>query len=294
MAEIRRAAVIGCGLMGSGIAEVVARAGYETIVREVNEQLAERGRSTVARSLERAVAKQKLSKEEADHALGRIRITTALNDLADADLVIEAVTEDLETKNEIFMILDRVCPPETILCSNTSSLNITQIAAATQTPERVVGMHFFNPVPVMKLVEVVRTIATSADTFERTMQFARSLGKEPIEAKDNSGFIVNRLLVPYMLDAIRALENGVGSVEDIDRGMTLGTGHPMGPFVLGDFVGLDTLFRISEIMFNEYREARFAPPPLLRRMIALGHFGRKTGRGFYDYSTDKPVPLKLT
>lgn len=294
MAEIRRVAVLGCGLMGSGIAEVVARAGYETWVREMNDELVERGRSAIASSLERAVAKEKLSKEEGSQALGRIQTTTSLSDLAQSDLVIEAVTEDLETKNELFATLDRMCAPSTIFCSNTSSLSIAQLAAATQRPEMMVGLHFFNPVPVMKLVEVVRTIATSDDTFARALQFARTLGKEPVEAKDNSGFIVNRLLVPYMLDAIRALETGVGSIEDIDRAMTLGTGYPMGPFVLGDFVGLDTLFRISEIMFNEYRETRFAPPPLLRRMIALGYFGRKSGRGFYDYSGEKPVPMSLT
>ena len=208
------------------------------------------------------------------------------------DLVIEAATEDLEIKNQLFRYLDPLCRPETIFASNTSSLTIAAMAAASR-PDRVVGLHFFNPVPVMKPVEVVRTLGTDPEVYRTALAFARSLGKEPIEAKDTSGFIVNRLLVPFMLDAIRALEGGLGSVEDIDRGMTLGLGHPMGPFTLCDFVGIDTLHRISEIMFDEYREPRFAPPPLLRRMVTLGYFGRKAGRGFYDYSGERPVPVPL-
>jgi 3-hydroxybutyryl-CoA dehydrogenase len=225
--------------------------------------------------------------------LGRLSYVTDLADLAGADMVIEAVTEDLELKREIFGELDRLCEAEAIFASNTSSLTIVDMAAATNRPDRMVGLHFFNPVPVMKLVEVVRTIATSEDAFRTAFEFARSLGKEPIVAKDTSGFIVNRLLVPYMLDAIRGLEAGLGTVEDIDRGMTLGTGYPMGPFVLGDFVGLDTLHKIAEIMFDEFREARFAPPPLLTRMISMGYYGRKSGKGFYDYSGDTPVPTNL-
>jgi 3-hydroxybutyryl-CoA dehydrogenase len=201
------------------------------------------------------------------------------------------VTEDLAIKNELFRALDELCPPETIFASNTSSLTIADMAAATRRPDRMVGLHFFNPVPVMKLVEVVRTIATDEAVFRRAFDFARSLGKEPIVAKDTSGFIVNRLLVPYMLDAIRALEQGLGSIEDIDKGMVLGTGYPMGPFTLSDFVGVDTLYRIAEIMFDEYREPRFASPPLLRRMVSMGYYGRKSGRGFYDYSGEKPVPV---
>jgi len=291
MAEIRRVAVLGCGLMGSGIAEVSARAGYETWVREVSDELCEKGRNAIEKSLGRAVEKGKLSPEERDAALGRLHFTTSLEDLKDVDIVIEAVTEDLDLKNAMFRALDQICGPSTIFASNTSSLTIADMAAATKRPDRMVGLHFFNPVPVMKLVEVVRTIATSEGTFRTAFEFAKTLGKEPIVAKDTSGFIVNRLLVPYMLDAIRALEQGLGTIEDIDKGMVLGTGYPMGPFTLSDFVGVDTLYRIAEIMFEEYRETRFAPPPLLKRMVSMGYFGRKSGRGFYDYSGEKPVPV---
>lgn len=293
MAEIRRVAVLGCGLMGSGIAEVSAKAGYETWVREVSDELCERGRAAITRSLDRAVERGKLEAAARDEVLGRIRMTTSLEELEGVDLIIEAVVEDLEVKNAMFSELDRICGPNTIFASNTSSLTIAAMAAATQRPDRVVGLHFFNPVPVMKLVEVVRTIATSDETFDAAYAFARSLGKEPVEARDTSGFIVNRLLVPYMLDAIRGLEAGLGSIEDIDKSMTLGTGYPMGPFTLSDFVGIDTLYRVAEIMFDEYRETRFAPPPLLRRMVALGYHGRKSGRGFYDYSGERPVPVRL-
>lgn len=293
MADIRTVAVLGSGLMGSGIAEICAKAGYTTYVREINEQLTAKGQKAIAKSLDRAVEKGKLAADVRDQTLGRIRMTTALEDLKDADIIIEAVTEDLEMKNGMFRTLDNLCGPETIFASNTSSLSIASMAAATKRPDRMVGLHFFNPVPVMKLVEVVRTIATSNEAFTRAFEFARSLGKEPIVAKDSTGFIVNRLLVPYMLDAIRALEAGLGSIEDIDKGMTLGTGHPMGPFTLCDFVGIDTLYRIADIMFDDYRETRFAAPPLLKRMVALGYFGRKTGTGFYDYSGEKPVPMHL-
>lgn len=293
MAEIQRVAVVGCGLMGSGIAEVAARAGHETIVREVTEDRCEKGRAAIEKSLGRALKKEKISQADHDATLERVSMTTDLDDLAEVDLVIEAIVEDPEAKDELFRTLDDICPPETIFASNTSSLTITRMAAATDRPDRMVGLHFFNPVPVMKLVEVVRTIATSDETFERVFAFARGVGKAPIEAKDNSGFIVNRLLVPYMLDAIRALEEGVGSIEDIDKGMVLGTGYPMGPFTLSDFVGIDTLYRIAEIMFDEYREKRFAPPPLLKRMVTMGYHGRKVGRGFYDYSGDQPKPMQL-
>jgi 3-hydroxybutyryl-CoA dehydrogenase len=291
MPEVRNVAVLGCGLMGSGIAEICARAGYDTRVREVSQELADRGRAGITRSLDRAVERGKLEKEKRDETIERLRFTTSLEDLSGADLVIEAVVEDLEAKNEMFATLDRICGAHAIFASNTSSLTIADMAAATSRPDRVVGLHFFNPVPVMKLVEVVRTIATADDVHRRIMDFARSLGKDPVEAKDASGFIVNRLLVPYMLDAIRALEAGLASTEDIDKAMVLGTGYPMGPFTLGDFVGLDTLHRIAEIMFDEYREQRFAPPPLLRRMISFGYTGRKAGKGFYDYSGDRPVPV---
>jgi 3-hydroxybutyryl-CoA dehydrogenase len=286
-------AVLGCGLMGSGIAEVCARAGYETRVREVSDELARKGEANIRRSLDRAVEKGKLEAAARDETLARVHMTTSLEDLHDCDVIIEAVTEDLELKNEMFRTLDGICGPDTIFASNTSSLTIAAMAAATKRPGSFVGLHFFNPVPVMKLVEVVRTIAIDETIYRRAMEFARTLGKEPVEAKDTSGFIVNRLLVPYMLDAIRCLEQGLASIEDIDRSMTLGTGYPMGPFTLSDFVGIDTLYFISEIMFEEFREPRYAPPPLLRRMVTLGYYGRKTKRGFYDYSGDRPVAVSL-
>jgi 3-hydroxybutyryl-CoA dehydrogenase len=293
MAEIRTVAVLGCGLMGSGIAEIVAKAGYQTWVREVNDELAARGRASIEKSLGRAVERGKLEADTRDEILGRIHMTTALEELQDADIIIEAVTEDIELKNEMFRTLDRVCAEHTIFASNTSSLTIADMAAATNRPHRFVGLHFFNPVPVMKLVEVVRTIAVEQEAFTTAFEFARSLGKTPVVAKDTSGFIVNRLLVPYMLDAIRCLEQGLASTEDIDRSMTLGTGYPMGPFTLCDFVGIDTLYFIAEIMFEEFREPRFAPPPLLKRMVTLGMYGRKTKRGFYDYSGEKPIAVNL-
>jgi 3-hydroxybutyryl-CoA dehydrogenase len=293
MPEIRTVGVLGCGLMGSGIAEVVARAGYRTKVREVSDDLAARGRASIEKSLGRAVDRGKLDPAVRDETLGRVSMTTSLEELRDCDIIIEAVTEDIDIKNEMFRTLDAVCPPGTILASNTSSLTIAAMAAATNRPHRFVGLHFFNPVPVMKLVEVVRSIAVEQDAYDTAFQFARSLGKEPVEAKDTSGFIVNRLLVPYMLDAIRCLEHGLATTEDIDKAMTLGTGYPMGPFTLCDFVGIDTLYFIAEIMFEEFREPRYAPPPLLRRMVSLGYYGRKTKRGFYDYSGDKPVVVNL-
>jgi len=284
---IKTVGVLGAGLMGSGIAEVSARAGYTTIVREVSEELSRKGRARIEASLARAVEKGKLDGADRDAAKARLSETTRLQDLADCDIVIEAIVENLETKNETFAALDRACKPETIFCSNTSSLTITEMSVATTRPDRFAGLHFFNPVPVMKLVEVVRTIATSKETEDAVFEFAKSLGKEPIRANDNSGFVVNRLLVPYLLDAVRALEEGVGTKEDIDRGMELGCGHPMGPLRLLDFVGLDTTYFIAEIMFNEYREKRFAPPPLLKRMVLAGRLGKKSGRGFYDYGASK-------
>jgi 3-hydroxybutyryl-CoA dehydrogenase len=293
MGEIRRVGVLGCGLMGSGIAQVCAQAGYDTLVREVADEPLQRGLSGIDRQLARLVEKEKIGAADRDAALSRIRGTTRLEELADRDIVIEAVVEDLAVKNEIWRTLDDLCSPEAIFASNTSSLTIADMAAATRRPERVVGLHFFNPVPVMKLVEVVRTIATDEAVFDRAFDFARSLGKEPIACKDSSGFVVNLLLVPYLMDAVRALEQGVASITDIDRGMQLGAGHPMGPLTLCDFVGIDTLDRIGAIMFDEYREKRYASPPLLRRMVSLGYFGRKAGRGFYDYSQDPPVPTDL-
>jgi 3-hydroxybutyryl-CoA dehydrogenase len=276
--------------MGSGIAQAAATAGFVTVVRDVAEPLLAKGRSGILRSLDKLVEKSKLDTSARDGALQRLSFTTDLAALQSCDLVIEAVTEDLELKNALWRELDPRCPPETIFASNTSSLSIGQMAVVTARPDRFVGLHFFNPVPLMPLVEVVRAVTTSRDTFEAAMAFARRLGKEPIVARDRAGFIVNLLLVPYLLDAIRALERGVGSIADIDRGMQLGCGHPMGPFALLDFVGLDTASRIAEILFEEYREPRYAPPPLLRRMVTAGLHGRKSGRGFYDYATDPPQP----
>ncbi|HEU4452744.1 MAG TPA: 3-hydroxybutyryl-CoA dehydrogenase [Longimicrobium sp.] len=293
MAEIKRVGVLGCGLMGSGIAQVCAAAGYDTIVREVSDELCERGIGGIGKQLGKSVEKGKMTAEDRDALLGRLRGTTNLEDLRDCDIVIEAVVEDLALKNQMWQTLDAVCPAHTIFASNTSSLTIADMAAATKRPERMVGLHFFNPVPVMKLVEVVKTIATDPQVFDTAFEFARSLGKEPIVCKDNSGFVVNLLLVPYMMDAIRALEQGVATITDIDKGMQLGTGYPMGPFVLSDFVGLDTLDKIGDIMFKEYKEKRYASPPLLKRMVSLGYFGRKSGKGFYDYSQNPPVAQKL-
>lgn len=291
--KIETVGVAGCGLMGSGIAEVSARAGCRVVVREVDAAASDAGRARVEKSLARAVSKGKLDEAARDETLARVAHTTSLDDLAECDLVIEAVVESLDAKNELFAGLDRACGPETIFASNTSSLTVTEMAAATSRRDRFVGLHFFNPVPVMKLVEVVRTIATSQQTFDAAFAFARRIGKTPIAAKDNSGFVVNLLLVPYMLDAIRQLERGVATVEDIDKAMTLGCGYPMGPFTLCDFVGIDTLHLISEIMFEEYREARYAPPPLLKRLVSMGRFGRKTGAGFYDWTADGPVPIEV-
>ncbi|HYW13351.1 MAG TPA: 3-hydroxybutyryl-CoA dehydrogenase [Longimicrobium sp.] len=293
MAEIKRVGVLGCGLMGSGIAQIAAAAGYETLVREVSDELCERGIGGIGKQLGKSVEKGKLPAEERDAILGRLKGTTKLEDMAGCDIIIEAVVEDLALKNQMWQTLDGVCGPETIFASNTSSLTIADMAAATRRPERMVGLHFFNPVPVMKLVEVVKTIATDPAVFDTAFAFARSLGKEPIVCKDNSGFVVNLLLVPYMMDSIRALSEGVATIEDIDKGMQLGTGYPMGPFVLCDFVGLDTLDKIGGIMFDEYKEKRYASPPLLKRMVSLGYFGRKSGKGFYDYSQNPPVPMPI-
>ena len=293
MAEIKRVGVLGCGLMGSGIAQVAAAAGYDTIVREVNDEVVQKGIGGIGKQLGKQVEKGKLAAEDRDALLGRLKGTTSLEELKECDIIIEAIVENLELKNEIWRTLDGLCPPHTIFASNTSSLTIADMAAATKRPERMVGLHFFNPVPVMKLVEVVKTIATDPQVFQTAFDFAKSLGKEPIVCKDNSGFVVNLLLVPYMMDAIRALEQGVASIEDIDKGMRLGTGYPMGPFVLSDFVGLDTLDKIGGIMFHEYKEKRYASPPLLKRMVSLGYFGRETGKGFYDYSGDEPRPMPL-
>ena len=280
---IQKVGVLGCGLMGAGIAEVAAKAGLLTVVREINDELLEKGLGRVRSSLERAVAKGKLTEDERDATLARLTGTTATADLAECDLLIEAVVENVEEKCKLYAEIDKVAKDDAIFASNTSSLTITEMAGATGRGERFLGLHFFNPVPVMKLVEVVRTIMTSDAAVAEAFEFVRALGKEPVEAKDNSGFIVNRLLVPYLLDAIRALETGVGTVEDSDKAMQLGCGYPMGPFTLLDFVGLDTTYYIANIMFEEYRETRFAPPPLLKKMVLAGRLGRKNGHGFYEY-----------
>lgn len=291
--KIRKIGVLGCGLMGGGIVQVCAQAGYRTIVREINQQLLDNGLKMIDKNLSRAVEKRKLSSEAKDAAWSKIKGTLNLEDLTDCDLIIEAVVEDLEVKRAMFSKLDKLCPKGTILASNTSSLTIMAMAASTKRRDRFCGLHFFNPVPAMKLVEVVKSIATNQETIDTCLEFTRSIGKVPILAKDNSGFIVNLLLVPYLLDAIRALQEGVASTEDIDNGMTLGCNHPMGPLTILDFVGLDTVYNIANIMFEEYREKRYAPPPLLRRMVLAGHFGRKSGRGFYDYSHEQPQPVDL-
>jgi 3-hydroxybutyryl-CoA dehydrogenase len=293
---IRKVGVLGAGLMGSGIAQVAAASGYDVTVVEVNDDALKRGLGGVEKSLAKFVEKGALTAAERDETMNRLRGSTRREDVADADLVIEAIIENLGQKRETYAALDRLCPPHTIFASNTSSLSITEMMTATQ-PERqrrFVGMHFFNPVPVMKLVEVIRTIVTDEDVYNEAVTFAASLNKTVVRTSDRTGFIVNRLLVPYLLDAVRALEEGVGSIADIDAAMRLGCGHPMGPLTLLDFVGLDTTYYIAEIMFEEFRERRFAPPPLLKRMVLAGMYGRKSGRGFYDYADAKnPQPMKL-
>ena len=293
MTDIKRVGVLGCGLMGSGIAQVAATAGFDTTVRDVSQAIWDKARGGIEKSLAKFVEKGKLAAADRDAALKRLRFTTQTADLKTCDIVVEAVTEDLDLKNGLWRELDALCGPDTIFASNTSSLTIAAMAAATKRGDRFVGLHFFNPVPLMPLVEVVRTVTTSDETFRRAFGFAQSLRKEAVAAKDNSGFIVNLLLVPYLLDAIRAVERGVGSVPDIDKAMQLGCGYPMGPLTLLDFVGLDTTYKIAEIMFAEYREQRYAPPPLLKRMVLAGMNGRKSGKGFYDYSVDPPKVAAL-
>jgi 3-hydroxybutyryl-CoA dehydrogenase len=291
---IQKVGVVGCGLMGSGIAQVAAAAGFKTVVREVNAEIVQKGLKNIEKNLARLVEKGAIDENTKNEIRGRLTGTTALDDLKGCDVVIEAIIEQLPAKRELFGALDAICPPSTIFASNTSSLTITEIAAATKRPQRFVGLHFFNPVPVMKLVEVARTIATDPAVYEEMVTFGAKLGKTPVRAHDSTGFIVNRLLVPYLLDAIRALEEGVGSIEDIDNSMKLGCGHPMGPLTLLDFVGLDTTYYIANIMFDEFRERRFASPPLLKRMVLAGWNGKKSGRGFYDYSDpQKPKAMKF-
>jgi 3-hydroxybutyryl-CoA dehydrogenase len=287
---IQKVGVVGCGLMGSGIAQVCAAAGFATVVREVSPEIVEKGLKSIEKNLARLAEKGTITAAAQGEIRGRLHGTTVIDDLKDCDLIVEAIIEQLPAKRELFSALDRLCPPSTIFASNTSSLTITEIATATKRPERFVGLHFFNPVPVMKLVEVVKTIATD----EEMVAFGTKLGKTAVRAHDSTGFIVNRLLVPYLLDAIRALEEGIGSIEDIDNSMKLGCGHPMGPLTLLDFVGLDTTYYISQIMFEEFHERRFASPPLLKRMVLAGWNGRKSGRGFYDYADPaKPKPMNF-
>ena len=280
---IKTVGVLGCGLMGAGIAQVCAAAGYQTIVREVDQTFLDKGLGRIKKFLADGVAKGKVAAEVRDTTLGRLSGTTSVDALTGCDLIIEAIIENLDDKRTIYAALEQVVGAHTIFLSNTSSLCITELAAATTRPDRFGGLHFFNPVPVMKLVEVIRALTTSDETYQTVFAFAQSLGKEPITAPDRPGFIVNRLLVPYLLDAIRAYENGLGTLEDIDKGMKLGCGYPMGPFTLLDFVGLDTTYYIANIMFEEFREPAYAPPPLLKRMVLAGRLGRKSGRGFYSY-----------
>jgi 3-hydroxybutyryl-CoA dehydrogenase len=291
MATIKKVGVLGCGLMGSGIAQICAQAGYDTIVREVEQKYIDKGLAGIDKSLGKFVEKGKLAATDKDAAMGRLKGTTSLDDLADCDIVIEAIIENAQLKKETYAELDRIVKKDAIFASNTSSLTITELSMATARPKQFVGLHFFNPVPLMKLVEVVRTILTSDETFDTAFAFAKNVGKDPVSCRDNSGFIVNRLLVPYILDAIRGFEEGIGSIADIDRAMMLGCGYPMGPFTLLDFVGLDTTYYITKVMYDEYQEKRFAVPPLLRKMVLAGRFGRKSGAGFYDYAGEKPVPF---
>ncbi|MGI8732342.1 MAG: 3-hydroxyacyl-CoA dehydrogenase family protein [Pyrinomonadaceae bacterium] len=294
--EIRKVGVLGCGLMGSGIAQVAASAGFDTVVREVSDDLIKKGFAGIEKSLAKFAEKGAITAEQQRETTGRLKGTTSFADLADCDIIVEAIIENLDEKRATHKELDQICKPETIFASNTSSISITAMMTATsaERQRRFVGLHFFNPVPLMKLVEVVRTILTDEAVYEQAIEFGKRLGKTPVRAGDTTGFIVNRLLVPYMLDAVRALEEGVGSIVDIDTSMKLGLGYPMGPFTLGDFVGLDTTYYIAEIMFNEFREKRFAPPPLLKRMVLAGLYGRKSGRGFYDYTDPKnPTPMRL-
>ena len=280
---IKNVGVIGCGLMGAGIIQVAAQAGYSVLFVEANDELMKRGLGRLKDTLEGLATKGKIDAKAKDETLGRISGTTRLEELKASDLVIEAMTENQTLKNETFAKLDRIAAPHAILASNTSSCNVTALAAATKRPGQVVGMHFFNPVPLMKLVEIVRTLLTADTAVTTATEFVRSVGKVPVQAKDATAFIVNRLLVPYLLDAIRVYEGGLASLEDIDQAMKLGCGYPMGPFTLLDLVGLDTTMYVAEVMFEEFREARYAPPPLLKRMVMAGHLGRKTGRGFYTY-----------
>ncbi len=288
--EIKKVGVVGCGLMGSGIAQVSAMAGFEVIVLEAEQRFLDKGFGGIEKSLAKFAEKGRL-KESADAVRARLKGTTRHEDLADCDIIIEAIIENLAEKKTLFTKLDGIVKKDAIFATNTSSISVTEAMTATRRPERFIGLHFFNPVPLMALVEVVRTIATVDDVYEAAFEFSKNLGKTPVRTSDKTGFIVNRLLVPYLLDAIRAYEEGVGSISDIDLAMMKGCGYPMGPFTLLDFVGLDTIYYITAVMFDEFKERRFASPPLLKRMVMAGWYGKKTGRGFYDWSNaEKPIP----
>jgi len=296
--EIKKVGVLGCGLMGSGIAQVSAMAGFDTAVLEVDEKFLDKGFSGIEKSLtkfaERPPEKGGITQQQKKETLARLQGTTRMEDLADCDIVIEAIVENVPQKKEVYDALDQIVKKNAIFASNTSSISITELMTATDRPERFIGLHFFNPVPLMKLVEVVRTIATAHDVYQAAYEFSKKLGKVPVRTSDKTGFIVNRLLVPYLLDAIRAYEEGVGSIEDIDNAMKLGCGYPMGPFTLLDFVGLETTYYITRVMYDEFKERRFASPALLKRLVMAGWYGRKTGKGFYDYSDpNNPKPNKL-
>jgi 3-hydroxybutyryl-CoA dehydrogenase len=296
--EIKKVGVLGCGLMGSGIAQVSAAAGFDTTVLEVEQKVLDKGFAGIEKSLakfaERPPEKGGITAQQKDEIRARLKGTTRREDLAERDIVIEAIIENVPTKKEMYAALDGIVKKDAIFASNTSSISITELMTATKRPERFIGLHFFNPVPLMKLVEVVRTIATASDVYESAYEFTKKLGKVPVRASDKTGFIVNRLLVPYLLDAIRAYEEGVGSIEDIDNAMKLGCGYPMGPFTLLDFVGLDTTYYITHVMYDEFKEQRFASPPLLKRLVMAGWYGRKSGKGFYDYSDpNNPKANKL-
>ena len=284
---IQTVGVVGAGLMGSGIVEQAAKSGFQVVMREVNDQALEAGHTRIASSMSRALERGKMTERDRDAVLSRVTGTTDLEDLRDCDLVIEAIIENLDVKKELFGSLDRITRPEVILASNTSSVSITALGAATSRPDKVAGAHFFNPVPVMKLVELVRALDTSDETMNILRQFGESMGKKVVIAQDTPGFIVNYLLVPYLLDAVRAVENGIATVEDIDTAMTLGTGVPMGPLTLLDFVGIDTTLYIAEVMYDEFKDPKYAAPPLLRKMVNAGYYGRKNGRGFREYSAGK-------
>ncbi len=281
--QIKKVGVVGCGLMGAGIAQVASQSGYQVVVSEINDELLNKGLNAIGKQLARSVEKGKLTEEEKGKILGRLKGTTKLDDFSDCDLVVEAAVENMDIKKKVFAELDRVCPAQTVLATNTSCLSITEVSTATKRPDKVIGTHFFNPVPVMKLLEVVTTIVSSQETLDTVRKFGESLGKTVIVAKDTPAFVVNRILTPLMLEAIRVLESGLATREDIDNGMVLGCNHPMGPLTLADFVGLDTMYYITEAMYAETKDPKFAAPLLLKRMVTAGHLGRKTGKGFYDY-----------